>query len=189
MTAAARAASVAPGDGDAAVGLLQRGGVVDAVAGHADDVAALLEDVDDVELVLGEDLGEAVGVLDGRRLPPRSLRASTSPRPEASRMLVPSPSFVAVSWAIASASPVTILTCTPSSPGGGDGRLGVFARRVKQGQHPEQLPVAVAVGAGHPQRPKAARRELVDRLIDAAFTCAGVGGELRRSPAARPWSP
>ena len=53
------------GNGDAAVGLFQRGSVVHAVAGHADDVAALLQHVDDVELVLGEYLGEAVGLFDG----------------------------------------------------------------------------------------------------------------------------
>ena len=64
MSAAARAASVAPGHGDAAVGLFQRGGVVDPVAGHPDDVAALLQHVDDVVFVLGEDLGETVGGLD-----------------------------------------------------------------------------------------------------------------------------
>ena len=37
----------------------------------------------------------------------------TSPRVVASRMSEPIPSFVAVSWAIASASPVTILIVTP----------------------------------------------------------------------------
>jgi len=43
---------------------LERGSVIDAIPGHADDVAALLQDVDDVELVFGEHLGEAVGLLD-----------------------------------------------------------------------------------------------------------------------------
>ena len=52
-------------NGDAAVGFLQRRGVIHPVAGHADDVAALLQDIDDVELVFGEHLGETVGVLDG----------------------------------------------------------------------------------------------------------------------------
>ena len=52
------------GDGDAAVGLLQRGGVVDPVAGHPDDVVELLQDIDDVILVLGEDLGETISFLN-----------------------------------------------------------------------------------------------------------------------------
>ncbi len=49
------------------------GRVVHAVAGHADDVAALLQHLDDVVLVLGEDLREAVGLLDrsDRAAPPR----------------------------------------------------------------------------------------------------------------------
>ena len=52
------------GDGDAAIGLLQRRRVVDAVAGHGDDMTALLQRLDDRIFVLGEDAGEAVGALD-----------------------------------------------------------------------------------------------------------------------------
>ncbi|KAJ6439395.1 LOW QUALITY PROTEIN: fungal specific transcription factor [Purpureocillium lavendulum] len=51
-------------DGDAAVGLLERGRVVDAIAGHGGEMAALLQHLDDGVLVLGVDLGEAVGALD-----------------------------------------------------------------------------------------------------------------------------
>jgi hypothetical protein len=66
IAAAARAASVAP---ETAIpqSALERRGVVHAVAGHADDVAGLLQHIDDVELVLREDLGEAVRLLDRRR--------------------------------------------------------------------------------------------------------------------------
>ena len=53
------------GDGDAAIGLLERRGVVHPVAGHAHDVTVLLQHVDNVEFVLREDLGETIGVLDG----------------------------------------------------------------------------------------------------------------------------
>ena len=52
------------GDGHADVGLLERGGVVDAVAGHGHAVAGVLQGLDDAVLVFGEDLGEAVGGLD-----------------------------------------------------------------------------------------------------------------------------
>ena len=74
----------------------KRGGVVDAIAGHADDVTAFLQDVDDVELVLGEDLGEAIGLLDRLRQLVGSWRFA-SLKPLASRMFVPMPSFLAVS--------------------------------------------------------------------------------------------
>ena len=51
-------------DGDTGVGLLERGSVVDTVTGHGNQVATLLQDLDDVVLVLGEDLGETIGSLD-----------------------------------------------------------------------------------------------------------------------------
>lgn len=50
-------------DSDTDVGLLEGGGVVDTVSGHAHNVLAALEDVDDLKLVLGEDLSKAVSVL------------------------------------------------------------------------------------------------------------------------------
>ena len=57
-------------DGDAEVGLGQGGCVVDAVAGHRDDVALLLELGDLGGLVRGEHLGEDVGDADARRRRP-----------------------------------------------------------------------------------------------------------------------
>ncbi len=52
-------------NGDAAVGFLQRRGVIHPVARHADDVAALLQNIHNVEFVFGEHLRETVGLLDG----------------------------------------------------------------------------------------------------------------------------
>ncbi|ROV95796.1 hypothetical protein VPNG_08757 [Cytospora leucostoma] len=49
---------------DTGIGLLQRGSIVDTVTSHGNEVATLLEDLDDVVLVLGEDLGETIGSLD-----------------------------------------------------------------------------------------------------------------------------
>ena len=51
--------------GDAGIRLFQGWGVVDPVAGHADDVLGCLQEFDDAELVLRKDLGKAVGLLDG----------------------------------------------------------------------------------------------------------------------------
>ncbi|TKW53161.1 hypothetical protein CTA1_10886 [Colletotrichum tanaceti] len=50
-------------DGDTAVGLLQRGSVVNTVTGHGSQVTTLLQHLDDLVLVLGEHLGETVGAL------------------------------------------------------------------------------------------------------------------------------
>ncbi|GJD02139.1 hypothetical protein ColKHC_10964 [Colletotrichum higginsianum] len=51
-------------DGDTGVGLLQGGGIVDTVTSHGNQVATLLENLDDVVLVLGEDFSETIGSLD-----------------------------------------------------------------------------------------------------------------------------
>mmetsp|Transcript_14065 Transcript_14065/g.37026 ORF Transcript_14065/g.37026 Transcript_14065/m.37026 type:complete len:843 (-) Transcript_14065:512-3040(-) len=51
-------------DGDANLSLGERGRVVDAVAGHADDLALALQHRDDLVLVLGHDLREAVRLED-----------------------------------------------------------------------------------------------------------------------------
>ena len=50
--------------GDADVGLLERRGVVDPVAGHRDDVAVLLQGGDDAQLVRGRDAGVDLDLLD-----------------------------------------------------------------------------------------------------------------------------
>ena len=50
--------------GDADVGGLERGRVVDAVAGHGDDMALALQRADDAQLVFGIDAGEHAHVLD-----------------------------------------------------------------------------------------------------------------------------
>ena len=44
------------GDGNADLGLGEGGGVINAVAGHADDLALRLEDTNHLVLVLGHDL-------------------------------------------------------------------------------------------------------------------------------------
>ena len=79
--------------GHADVRLLQRRGVVDAVAEHRDDLAALLQRLDDQQLVLrrdpaeGVDIGDAAGELraDSSRSSsrPSTIRAGPSIRPTA----------------------------------------------------------------------------------------------------------
>ena len=62
--AALRAASVAPLTAMPQSACLQGGRIVDAVAGHRDDMAALLQALDDLVFVLREHPAEAVGALD-----------------------------------------------------------------------------------------------------------------------------
>lgn len=51
-------------DSNTGISLLQRGSVVDTVTSHGNEVATLLENLDDVVLVLGEDLSETIGSLN-----------------------------------------------------------------------------------------------------------------------------
>ncbi len=62
--------------------------------------------------------------------------------------------------------------------GGGERRFRVFSWRVKEWQYPYELPRAFAFGTGDAQRPKAAGREFVDRGVDAALDLTGVPGQL-----------
>jgi hypothetical protein len=72
---------------EAEVGLGERGGVVDAVADHGHDPALVLQSADDVDLVLGQDLGDDVVDADlggdGRAARSLSPVSSTGRRPSA----------------------------------------------------------------------------------------------------------
>ena len=57
---------------------------------------------------------------------------------------------------------------------GRDGGLGIVPRRIEQGQHPHQLPFAVSLGPRHAERAKAARGELIDRLLHGRLHLPGV---------------
>ena len=51
-------------DGNTSVGLLERWSVVDTITSHSNQVTTLLQDLDDIVLVLGEDLSETIGSLN-----------------------------------------------------------------------------------------------------------------------------
>lgn len=51
-------------DSNTSISLLQRGSVIDTVTSHGHEVTTLLENLDDVVLVLGEDLSETISSLD-----------------------------------------------------------------------------------------------------------------------------
>ena len=138
------------GNGDAAVGLLQRRGVVHAVAGHADDVAALLQIIDDVELVFGEDLGEAVGVLDGLGYRRRLLLLFVT-QAAGIKDVGAHPKFLGGFLGDGQSIAGHHFDLHAQVFGGRDGRLGVVARGIEQRQHAEELPFAIAFGTRHTQ--------------------------------------
>jgi hypothetical protein len=65
MDAAARAASVAPETAMPQSAFFKSRRIVDAVAGHADDMAMFLQHLNDVKLVFREDLRKAIRVFNG----------------------------------------------------------------------------------------------------------------------------
>jgi len=103
------------GYGDPYIGLLQRRRVVDAVAGHADDEAALLQRLDDRIFMLRKDAGETVRRLDFRRDVRRDDALGRVAGEKVRRRLNidAEPSSPAICRAIATSSPVTILILTP----------------------------------------------------------------------------
>ena len=153
------------GDRDAGVGLLQGRRVVHAVAGHADDVARAA--------AARRRCGTCAPGRPGRsRRPARSSSASwpaswclVSPNSAGVEDVRAQAELPAISLAMATWSPVTILTSHAHLAGGLDRGLGVLARRIEQRQHAEELPLALRVGPGHAQRAEAPRGEVVDRLL------------------------
>ena len=155
------------GDGDAGIRLLQGWRVVHAVAGHANDVVPSLQHLDDVELVLGKDLRESVGLLDGHRELPGLVCPGAGkgggvedvlPEPQLLRDLPGDGKLVSGDH----------LHLDPHLRGGRQRCPGVGARRIVQGQHAEHAPHAVGAGPGHAQRPVATRGEATHRGLDLA---------------------
>jgi len=94
-------------------------------------------------------------------------------------MLVPMPNWRDISLAMANWSPVTILTFTPICTALAMVALACSARRIGHGQHANELPLVVLIGAGHAQRAEAACGKIVDRFVDLGLHVCDVGGHLQ----------
>ena len=85
---------------------------------------------------------------------------------------------LAVSLAMASASPVTILTLTPICACGGDGCCSVArAADRTSGNTPTNCHPPSPSARATPKRAEAPRGEIVDGLIDGGLDLRGVGGQ------------
>ena len=153
-------------------------GVVHPIAGHAHDMATFLQDIYDVELVLGEYLGEAVRFLDGlgqlRGLVLLGVAKATRIEDVCAQSKFRG-GFSSDGHLIAS----NHLDAYPHLAGGRDGRLGFFPGRVEKRQHAEKPPWALPVRASHTERAEAARRKLVDGFLDGALHLPGIGRQLQ----------
>ena len=176
------------GDRDSRVGLFQGGRVVHSVAGHAHHVASILQDFHDMVLVLGIDLGEAIGRFDGiRKLASfmvfRFLEKAGVEDVGAEPHLLGD--FLADGYLIARDH------LHPNSHlfGRIEGRLRVFSRRVIERENGQELPLAL--------RRRSGRRPKPDRPVRQTRSPPGPHWRepgprwppAPESPGERPWSP
>ena len=145
-----------------------------AVPGHAGDIAVLLEDLDDVELVLREDLREPVGRLDGLVLPPSEGPLGEQGRVQDVRAQAHLGGDLLADGDLV---PRDHLHLDPQRPRLGDGGLGILPGRIGQGQHAKEPPGARRVGAGHAQGTEAPGREGVHRRFDFSALAFRLGDE------------
>jgi hypothetical protein len=165
-------------DGNAAIRLFQRRCVIHAIAGHADHVAVLLQNIHDMEFVLGKHLGKSVGILDQFDFRRRLLALGIS-------------QVGAIENIGAHAERLR------GFPGDRQGVAGhhldfhahlarrlhrgfrVRARRIVKRQHAQQLPLAIGIRPRHAKRAEAARGEIVDRFLIGRPDRIGIGCELQ----------
>ena len=165
-------------NGDAAVGFLQRGSVIHPVACHADDVAAFLQDIHNVEFVFGKHLGETVSFLDGLGhlsgfLLLRVTQAGGIEDVGAHIQFFRG--FLGNRQGISRHH----LDLNAHCQRGCDGCLRIFARRIEQRQHAKKLPRAVAFRPRHAQRTKTARRKFVHGLLNGRLHLRGIGRQCQ----------
>ena len=166
------------GNGDAAVGFLQCWGVVHTIASHANNVLALLQNIHDVEFVLGEYLGESVRLFDGLRHLRRLLLLRVTQCAGIQDVCAQSELFRGFPCdgnLIAR----NHLDVHAHLPGARDGRFGLLAGWVEQRQHADELPLALLICPGYAKGPVAASRKLIDSLLDGRLDLADVGCHLQ----------
>ena len=120
--------------GDADLRLSQRRSIVHPVAGHADDVTIGLQALYHEELVFRQYLGKTIGGADERAAFVASASAQSG---RGARAILARPSSRAISRATGSASPVSILTVTPSARSSINQLAGIWRgarRREMQGR-------------------------------------------------------
>ena len=125
-------------DGDTTVGLLERGSIVDTVTSHGSQVTTLLEHLDDLVLVLGENFSETVGLLNKVVLG----RAGKTTVDETLRVVDLGRKSKHLAGFLGNSDSVTSqhLDSETKVLGFGDGVGSVLTRGVKHGVHAQQLP-------------------------------------------------
>jgi len=145
-------------DGDTTVGLLERWSVVDTVTSHGSQMSTLLQHLDDLVLVLGEDLGETISLLD--KIVLGGSRETTVD--ETFRVVNLGTESQHLASFLGNSDGITSkhLNRETENLGFSDGRGGILTRRVEHGQHAEQLPFSVTFLNGNTKGTETTTSEL-----------------------------
>ena len=129
-------------------------------------------------LCFGEYLGEAVRFFDGlRRL--RRLLLLVSPQYGGVQDVRAHPQFMSSFLRDGHLVAGDHFDVHAHLPGARDGRLGLLARRIEQGQHANKLPLVFLIRPGHAQGTEAACGKFIDGFLNGGFYFRGVGRHLQ----------
>jgi hypothetical protein len=157
-------------DGDTAVGLLEGRSIVDTVTSHGSQVTTLLEHLDDLVLVLGEDLSETVGALDKVVLGGTSKTAVD----ELGRVVNLGSESKHLAGLLGDGNSVTSqhLDGNTELLSLNDGLGGILTRGVEHGQETEKDPVTIVLLVGDTERTETTAGKL------GSLVTVEVGGDL-----------
>lgn len=151
-------------DSDTTVSLLERGSIVDTVTSHGSQVTTLLEHLDDLVLVLGENFSETVGLLNKVVLG----RAGKTTVDETLRVVDLGRESKHLAGFLGDGNSVTSqhLDSETKVLGFGDGVGSVLTRGVEHGVHAQQLPGLTLLLDSNTKRTETTAGELIRLLTE-----------------------
>lgn len=163
-------------DGNTSIRLLQGGSVVDTVTSHGNEVATLLENLDDGVLVLGEDLGETVSGLD-KVVDLGTGHVTTTTETKALSVVDVGAETELAGSLTGNTDGVTSQHLDGQTKGLGlvNGAGSVVARGVRAGHDTENLPRATLTLAGNTKRTETTGGELGDAVLVGLVNLLGDG--------------
>lgn len=163
-------------DSDTSIGLLERGSIVDTVTSHGNQVTTLLENLDDVVLVLGEDLGETIGSLN-EIVNLRAGHVTTTAEAETLSVVDVGTETELAGSLTSNADGITCKHLDGETEGLGfvDGAGSVVTGRVRAGHDSENLPRALATLASNTERTETTGSELSNLVLVGLVNLLGDG--------------
>lgn len=163
-------------DGNTGIGLFKRGSVVDTVTSHGNKVATLLQDLDDVVLVLGENLCETIGSLD-KVIDLGAGHGATTTETETLSVVDVGTEAELTRSLTGNANGITSQHLDGETEGLGlvDGLVGVVTRGVRARHDSENLPRALTTLASNTKRTETTGSELGNLVLVVGINLLGDG--------------